>query len=128
MTSLFPPCYLQPAPTAGEIAGDEGSDTEDENDDDTDDDTDDGDDHGNNNDSDGDDAGTDTPDAYIGKSHDMRRKFLCEFSDDEVAEMWQVHNFMLFASGSAWRAIPSPAMYECESLTLIDFMPYPLDT
>jgi len=80
-------------------AGDEGSDTDDE-DDDTDYDTDD----------DTDDDDTDAPATYLEKSQDTRKEFLREFSDDEVAEMWQIHNFMMFASCYACNSARSPAV------------------
>jgi len=116
LINLFPSHYLRPTREVGMDAGDEGSDasgeddgtetdddTDGDRDDDTDDDTD-------------DDDNTNTPYVYIKKSQVMRKEFLREFSDNEVAEMWQVHSFMLFASSCAWNALQSPAIPGCGSI------------
>ena len=133
MINLFPARYLRPAQIAGGKAGDEESNTnnrdddyaDDEDDDDTDDDGDD-DDTDDDTDTD-DDADTDGPNVYIEKSWGPRKKFLREFSVDEVAEMWQVHNFMVFASWCAINATPDYMMHNRESLALVDFMHCPMD-
>ena len=111
MINLFPAHYLRPARAAGENADGKGGDTDDEDDDDTDDDdADDSDDD--NTDDGGDDADTDAPNAYIEKSWGLRKKFLREFSVGEVAEMWQVHNFMTFAFWYAQNYTPNPLMLD----------------
>ena len=112
MINLFPAHYLRPPRTAwsdeesdasddGNDADEEGEGTSGDRDDDYTNDTD-----STADDTDDDDnyAGTEPPGAYIESSQGMRKAFLREFSDDEVAEMWQVHNFMIFASGCAWNA------------------------
>jgi len=112
MNELFPGCYLRKAR--------ESADDGDENDADDSDDDGDGDD-GNGNSNDGD---MDAPNMYLEKSQGMRGKFLHEFSDDEVAEMCQVHNFMTFASVRAQYAMAGlPWVHTRTSLTL--FMPHP---
>jgi hypothetical protein len=122
MINLFPPCYLRPS----RIASDEGSDTDDEDDDDTDDDNDDDDDDDNDDDN---NADADSPNAYLGKSQGLRKEFLSEFSDDEVAEMWQVHNFMMFVSRCARNPMPNAAMiHDCGLPTFIYLMLHPMDT
>jgi len=108
MISLFPARYLRPAQPIGESADDEGGGADEED--------------GNGTDDDG--AGEDTPDLYLQKSQHLRKVFLLEFSDDEVAEMWQVHNFMAFASCYIRSAIPDPTIHQREPFTLIYLMPY----
>jgi len=88
---LFPARYLRPTRTAGENAGDEGSDTGDDDDNDV-----------------IDGAGTDDPAVYHAKVQGLRKEFLSEFSDEEVAEMWQINNFMIFVSSCAQNALPHP--------------------
>lgn len=95
---------------ARQNADDEGSDTEDDDDDDTNDDS---------NDDDNDGVGgpdADAPNVYQAKSQGLRKKFLSEFSDDEVAEMWQVHNFMTFVSLCTRNAMRDPPTHDCVSL------------
>jgi hypothetical protein len=89
-------------------------DNESDTDDDTgnDNDTDDGDD-------DGDGADMTGPITYLAKSHELRKELLSEFSCDEVLEMWQVHNFMVFASIRARCAIPDPKIHDRVSLVSI---------
>ena len=99
LTNLFPPCYLR-SPRAP--SGVDESETEE--DDDTDSDT----------DGDGDDD-DDTPDVYLAKSHDLRKVFLSEFSNDEVVEMWQVYIFMVFVSFRVHNATSEVTMHDCES-------------
>jgi hypothetical protein len=48
--------------------------------------------------------------VYIAESNDLRKGFLSEFSDDEVVEMWQVHNFMVFVSVCIRNATSDPIM------------------
>ena len=120
LNSLFPPFYLRPTRT-GETANDEGvdaegddsddeddegSDTEDDDDDDDDSDTEDDDDDSDTEDDD-DDGDRDAPNAYHAKAQDLRKVFLSEFSDDEVAEMWQVFNSMELAASCARGALSS---------------------
>jgi len=116
MISLFPARYLPPPQTSGSDeesdASDEGDDADDENDE-----------AGDDTDGTDDDTEDDTEDdtgplaAYLEKSRDMRNAFLGEFSDDEVAEMWQIHNFMDFASGCARNAAaPSPGISDRGSI------------
>ena len=103
---LFPAHYLRPTRTARGNAGDEGSDTGDDDNTDvgTDDDTDNSDD-----DNDGiDGAGTDDPTVYHAKVQGLRKEFLYEFPDEEVAEMWQINNFMIFVSSCVQNALPHP--------------------
>jgi len=90
---LFPPYYLLPRRTAGGNANNEGDDTED-SDDDTYDDTDD------------DNSETDAPNVHHTNVRGLRKEFLSEFSDEEVAEMMQINNFMVFASHCARNALP----------------------
>jgi len=129
MINLFPAHYLRPSRTAGSDEGsdasDEGNDADDEDDevgdDSDDDDTDDSD--GTDDDDDTDDdsnyAGTEPPGAYIEKSQDMRNAFLREFPDDDVAEMWQIHNFMIFASACTRNAATqSPEVSSRRSINL----------
>ena len=98
MINLFPAHYLRP------LGSDEGSDTSDQRDDTDDEDGEAGDDHDDDytDDTDGTDDDSDDDSeslgTYPGKVQDMRNAFLREFSDDEVAEMCQVHKFMIFAS------------------------------
>jgi len=104
MNDLFPSHYLRKAR--------ESADEDDEDEDDTD-----GDGGGDNDDD------IDAPDVYLEKSQAPRRKFFREFSDDEVAEMWQVHNFMTFVSVRVQYAMPFSGRYTCASLAL--FLLYP---
>lgn len=115
MINLFPACYLLPKKTAGENADDDDDDANG----DTDDDTDDGDD-------DGGGADTDALNVYLTKSEGMRKEFLSEFSDDEVAEMWQIHNFMTFASTCAWKAMTHAPVNDSGSLNFIRLMLHPM--
>jgi len=119
LNSLFPPFYLRPTRTGenadnggGEGDGDgddEESDTEDDDDDsDMEDDDDDS-------DTEDDEDGDDAADAYHAKAQGLRKVFLSEFSDDEVAEMWQVFNFMGFASSCARNATQNSLVYSCMS-------------
>ena len=101
MVYLFPACYLRPTQTAQENADGEGSDIEDDHE------TDDG-------YTDNDDM--EAPDVYHTKSQGLRKRFLSEFSDDEVAEMWQIHNFMMFASLCARNATPNSPIHDRVSL------------
>jgi hypothetical protein len=119
---LFPACYLRRTRTAGGNAGDEGSDTEDDDDDDdagvgTDDDPDDDD-----NDDDIDDVGTDAPNVYHAKVQGLRKDFLSEFPNEEVAEMWQINNFMVFVSSCTRNALPNPSAPDRVSLHFIHFI------
>jgi len=103
MINLFPAHYLQPPRIAGSDGGSDASDDENDTDDESEEASDDRfDDY--TDDADGSYAGADPPGVYLEKSQGMRNAFLREFSDDEVAEMWQVHNFMIFASGCARNA------------------------
>lgn len=101
MQYLFPVCYLRPARTARGNADEDGSDRadDDEGEDDTEDGDEDEDEDDTGNDNDG--AATDPPDVYHTKAQQLRKKFLSEFSDEEVAEVWQVSNFVTFASNCA---------------------------
>ena len=121
MINLFPAYYLRPTQTAA-ARSDEGSNVGGENEgadagDNADDD--------NGNDDDDTDDNTsgyhdaEAPNVYIEKSQDMRKVFLSEFSDDEVAEMWQVHSFMVFTSGCTWNAAQSPVVSDSESNRLV---------
>lgn len=123
--NLFPAFYLRKTKTVGENADDEWSDTEDY--DDTNDDIDDGTD-GDTYDDDNHNGNDDDPPVYIIKSQDMRRGFFSEFSDDEVAEMWQVHNFMKFVSLCTRNAIPEPSIHECGLLNSIYLVLHPVIT
>jgi len=106
MNELFPACYLR---KAGESADDGDEDDTDDSD----------------NDNDGD---TDAPYVYLRKSQGLRRKFFLEFSDDEVAEMTQVHNFMAFVSIRAQHATMGlPWAYTRASLTLFMLHPWVLN-
>ena len=98
---LLLPFYKPSARVAGGIDGGEteddgdvGDDTENDTEDDTDD------------DSDNDDGNA--SDVYLAKSNDLRKGFLSEFSDDEVAEMWHVSNFMQFVSVRILRNLATP--------------------
>ena len=102
MINLFPARYLQPVRTTRKNPDGGGSGTEEEEGSDTDDGG----------------ADEDSPDLYLRKSQHLRNAFLCEFSDDEVAEMWQVHNFMTFVSCYVRCAIPDPTIHQRESFTL----------
>ena len=114
MINLFPAYYLRPTRTAGSNEGnDAGSENEDADADDSED-ADDTDDVTNDNNG-HDDA--DAPNVYLEKSQDMRKAFLREFSGDEVADMWQVHNFMVFTSGRV-RNAAGPALSEGRSIQL----------
>ena len=86
MLNLLPAGYLLPARTTRENADNEGDDDDES------------------------DAGAVR--AYIGKSQGLRRECFRQFSDGEVAEMWQVHTFMKFATLWASNAVPSPAAYD----------------
>lgn len=112
MINLSPPCYLQSTRITRRNVDDGGSDTADDHDD--------VDDH--------DGADLDLPDVYIEKSRGLRKEFLREFSDDDVAEMCQVHNFMMFASWRARNAMPSPGMDDRGSLTSIGLVLHPMNT
>ena len=102
MQYLFPVCYFRPGRTAGGNADEDGSDTEDDDGDENENDTGD--------DSDNDGAVTDPPDVYHTKAQHLRKDFLSEFPDGEVAEMWQVNNFMAFASNCARTALQTSPM------------------
>jgi hypothetical protein len=122
--NLFPAGYVRPTRTTGKTEDDEGNESDDSDEDDTDDD---------NTDDDGtnDDDGSVNPDApgvYIGKSQDLRKRFLSEFSDDEVADMWQVHNFMVFASSCARNATPDPTMHDRRSRNFTYLVLHPMNT
>ena len=106
MINLFPPRYLRPAPTAGGDAVGEGTDSDDSDGGDT-----------------GDDDDADSPDLYLRKSQHLRDAFLRGFSDDEVAEMSQVHNFMTFVSCHIRRAMPDSTIHQRGSSVLICFVP-----
>ena len=106
MNELLPGCYLR---KAGESVDYQDEDDTDDSDD------------GDDNDNDGD---MDAPNLYLEKSQGLRRKFFREFSDDEVAEMWQVHNFMTFVSIRTQCAMGGvPVISISASLTL--FMLHP---
>ena len=115
---LFPACYLWPTRIAKGDGDDEGSDTgydDSDADDDTDDDT------------DGDNDGVGSPDIdlpgiYHAKAQGLRKEFLSKFSDEEVAEMWQVDNFMRFVFSCAGNAAANYSMYECVLLHPIHFI------
>ena len=107
MINLFPARYLRPARTNGENPDGGGSSVDKEDDGNT-----------------GDDGtDEDTPDLYIRKSQYLRKGFLHEFSEDEVAEMWQTHNFNAFASCYIRCAIPDPTIHQRGSFTLIYLIP-----
>jgi len=108
MINLFPARYLRQARKTGENVDGEGSGTDEEDNSDTDD-------HR---------ADEEAPDLYIRKSQHLREAFLREFSDDEVAEMWQVHNFMAFVSCYVRCAIPDPTIHQRESFTFIYLTPH----
>ena len=93
---LFPSHYLLPRRTAWVDVNNEGDDTED-SDDDTDDDG----------------AETDAPNVYHTKVQGLRKGFLSGFSDEEVAEMMQIDNFMVFASHWARNALPLSPLMKC---------------
>jgi hypothetical protein len=61
--------------------------------------------------SDNDDA--EAPDVYLAKSYDLRKEFLSEFSADEVVEIWQIHNFMVFVSIRIQNSTSEPTMHDC---------------
>lgn len=92
--------------TATGNADEDGSNTEDDDDDEDENDIGD--------DSDHDGAATDPPNVYYTKVQHLRKKFLSEFSDQEVAEMWQVSNFMTSASNCARTALQAPPMNDGE--------------
>ncbi|KAF9786111.1 hypothetical protein BJ322DRAFT_1058049 [Thelephora terrestris] len=130
--NLVTPCYLRSKEEARDTEGNEGfanadggidSDTDDDAYDDTDDGTDydtegdteddtEGDtDDETEGDTDNDDgADVNAQDVYIAESNDLRKGYLSEFSDDEVVEMWQVHNFMVFVSICIRNATSDPTM------------------
>ena len=112
---LFPPNYLLPRRTAGGDTNNEGDDTED-SDDDTDTDTD-----GGADDDGADGADTDAPNVYYTKVRGLREGFLSEFSDEEVAEMLQINNFMMFVSHCAQSALPLSPPTDCVLLRFIHF-------
>ena len=117
MNELFPGCYLRKTR--------ETSDGGDEDDTDDDDDNNDNDDNDNYNDNDDTDGDTDAPNVYFEKSQGLRRKFFREFSDDEVAEIYQVHNFMMFVSSRVRCATAGlPWMHTRASLTLFQLRPW----
>ena len=120
---LFPACYVRPTRTAGKTE-DEGNDSDDSDEDDTDDDNTDDDDAN----YDDDNVNPDAPGVYIGKSQDLRKKFLSEFSDDDVADMWQIHNFMVFASSCARNATPDPAILDRRSRNFTYLVLHPMNT
>ena len=45
-----------------------------------------------------DDANIQAANLYLTEANKLRREFLSEFSNQEVLEMWFVHNFMVFVS------------------------------
>ena len=104
MINLFPARYLRPAPTAGGNVDSEGSDTDDEDGGDT---------------NDNWEADADALDLYLRKSQHLREAILCEFSDDGVAEMWEVHKFMTFVACSTSGAIPGRTIHHRGLLALI---------
>jgi len=101
---LFPSYYLLPRRTAGGNANNEEDDTEDSDDDTND-----------------DGAETDAPNVYHAKVRDLRKGFLSGFSDEEVAEMMQIDNFMVFASHCARNASPLPPLTSRVLLHFIHF-------
>jgi len=94
-----------PRRIAGGNANNEGNDTE-GSDDDTHDDGVDG-------------ADTDVPNVYHTKVRDLRKEFLSEFSDEEVAEMLQIDNFMMFVSFCTRNALPQSPLTICALLHFI---------
>ena len=74
----------------------------------------------------GDDDDPIPPTVYLEKSQGLRRRFFREFSDDEVAEMWQVHGFMTFLSVRAQYALPG-ALFDRALLTLFMLHPWILN-
>lgn len=65
---------------------------------------------------------------YLAESHDLRKKFLSEFSDDEVVEMWQIHSLMGFVSFCVRNVASEPTMHECRLHIRIHFVPYLIHT
>ena len=124
MIYIFPPNYLLPTQTAGGNADNEGSDTEedDDDDDDTDADTDDDDDDNSNNNNGIGGAEIDAPDVYHAKVQGLRKEFLSEFSNEEVAEIWQANNFMLFASNCARNTFLDPRINDGALLRFVQFI------
>jgi len=104
---------MRPTRTPGGNADDEGNDAEDSDDDDDtrDDNSDDTDDD--------DDADSDAPDGYLVKSRGLRKVFLSEFPDDEVAEILQIHNFMTFVSICTRNAMEFSTTQNRRSLYLV---------
>ena len=91
MLNLLPAGYLLPARTTGENADDEGDDDTESDDDD--------------------EADAAAVRAYMRKSQGLRGEYFRQFSVDEVAEMWQLHNFMKFATLWTRNAVLTPAAY-----------------
>lgn len=121
---MFPPCYLRSTRVARGIVEGETEDNGDANED-TDNDIDTEEDTEDDSDSDrGDgDGDGDAPDVYLAKSHDLRKGFLSELSDDEVVEMWQIYNFMVFASVRIQYATSDPRTYDRRLRICIHFVP-----
>ena len=127
---LFPACYLRPTRIAKGDGGAEGSDTDYDDsdaDDDTDGDTDNDTDNDTDDDMDDDNDGVGSPDIdlpgiYHAKARGLRKEFLSEFSDEEVAEMWQVNNFMTFVFCCARNATANYSMHDCVLLHPIHFI------
>jgi len=64
-------------------------------------------------------ADTDAPNVYHTKVRGLRKRFLSEFFDDEVAEMLQIHNFMMFVISCARNALPQSPLTLCVLLHFI---------
>ena len=104
MNVLFPGCYLRKNRKRADDEDEDDTDDSDENDDDN-------------------DGDTDAPNVYLEKSQGLRRKFFREFSDDEVAEMCQVHNFMAFVSLRVQCATAGlPLIHICASLPYLCYI------
>jgi len=58
-------------------------------------------------------ADTDAPNVYHTKVRGLRKRFLSEFSDDEVAEMLQIHNFVMLVISCARNALPQSLLTLC---------------
>jgi len=106
--NLIPPCYLR---SAGVTNGNGSGQTEDDHD--TDGDTWDDADESNDN---ADGTGVNAQNAYLARANELRNRFLSEFSNDEVVEMWQIHCFMVFVSIWVRNATSEPTMHDCGSL------------
>lgn len=73
------------------------------------------------------DGDTGVPNVHLARSQGMRKEFLSEFPDEDVAEMWQLHTIMEFVSFCAHHAAPYGSADRCGLLTSLCLVFRPMD-